>query len=144
MGFLRDYPDITREQLERTRGKMDGIGDCLVEGYEKLIPQMNLPDPKDNHVLAAAIRGRADLIVTRNLKHFPPDVLAQYDLDVQHPDVFLTHLIDLYPAQFVSAVKEHRISLKKRPKSPNEYLNLLKTQELAQAVNELRPFIDVI
>jgi hypothetical protein len=44
--------------------------DCLVTGYEKLIPAVELPDPNDRHVLAAAIVGRCDAIVSRNLKHF--------------------------------------------------------------------------
>ncbi len=40
--------------------------DALVTGYEGLIEGLHLPDPDDRHVLAAAIRGRADVIVTVN------------------------------------------------------------------------------
>ncbi len=69
--------------------------DSLVVGYESLIDFVTLPDPKDRHVLAAAIKGRADVIVTFNLKDFPADVLEAYDLSAQHPDVFLRHVIDL-------------------------------------------------
>lgn len=140
----RDHPNITTEQLERTRSKMDGIGDCVVTKYERLIPRMNLPHEEDNHVLAAAIRGRADVIVTQNLKHFPPEILSEYDLAAQHPDVFLTHIIDLYPGQFASAAKEHRLSLSRPAQTPNEYLNSLKKQGIVQTVTELRQFIDVI
>jgi death-on-curing protein len=51
---------------------MDGsTRDCLVTGYEGLIPALELPDPDDRHVLAAAIVGRCDVIVTQNLKDFP-------------------------------------------------------------------------
>ena len=38
--------------------------DALVTGYDDLIPGLQLPDPDDRHVLAAAIRSRADVIVT--------------------------------------------------------------------------------
>jgi predicted nucleic acid-binding protein len=47
---------------------MDGaVLDCLVFGYEDLIPSLTLPDEKDRHVLATAIRGRANVIVTFNM-----------------------------------------------------------------------------
>jgi hypothetical protein len=53
---LENRPDPTREQLERTRELMNGhVRDCLVIGYEVLIPELTLPDPDDRHVLAAAI-----------------------------------------------------------------------------------------
>ncbi|MFT4641948.1 MAG: hypothetical protein ACI8T1_005292 [Verrucomicrobiales bacterium] len=56
---LKDQPDLTRENLERTRRLMDAhAGDCLVSGYEKHISALSLPDPNDRHVLAAAILPR--------------------------------------------------------------------------------------
>lgn len=59
--------------------------DCLVTGFEPLIDILCLPDPNDRHVVAAAIKGRADVIVTFNLKHLPAETLNAYDIDVQHP-----------------------------------------------------------
>ena len=42
----RDYPDVTRQQAERIRDLMNAhIVDCLVTGYETLIPSLALPDP---------------------------------------------------------------------------------------------------
>jgi predicted nucleic acid-binding protein len=75
---LRDRADLSRDRLERTRDLMnDHILDCLVTGYEDLIPPLQLRDADDRHVLAAAIRGRADVIVTFNGKDFPDSVLSQ-------------------------------------------------------------------
>ena len=48
--------------------------DALVTGYQDLIPALQLPDPDDRHVLAAAIRGHADVIITMNLRDFPSDL----------------------------------------------------------------------
>jgi PIN domain len=70
--LLRNEPRRDRAVLERTRRLMDqSVRDCLVAGYEALIPQIALPDPNDRHVLAAAIVGRCNLIITQNLRHFP-------------------------------------------------------------------------
>jgi hypothetical protein len=55
--LLRNRPDLTRQKLERMRVLMDKhAADALVSGYETLIEGLHLPDPKDRHVLAAAIR----------------------------------------------------------------------------------------
>src|SRR5689334_18975619 len=73
----KDYPDITQAQTERIRDLMNGhVRDCLVTGYEDLIETLDLPDPDDRHVLAAAIRAGADVIVTTNLADFPKEALA--------------------------------------------------------------------
>ena len=81
---LANRPDLKREQLERTRTLMNAhVRDCLVNGYEDLIEGLDLPDPDDRHVLAAAIRTRASVIVTFNLDDFPADYLAKYGVEAQ-------------------------------------------------------------
>ncbi|MBI3092130.1 MAG: PIN domain-containing protein [Candidatus Tectomicrobia bacterium] len=138
---LRNRPDLKREQLEHTRELMDAHGrDCLVEDFESLIDSLRLPDPTDRHVLAAAIRGRADIIVTRNIKDFPRERLDPYGIEAQLPDTFITHLLDLNAAAVVRAALEHRASLKNPPKSVAEYLHTLARQGLTQTVAELPAF----
>lgn len=88
------------------------VPDCLVTGYEGLIENHNLPDPDDRHVLAAAIRCQAGVIVTYNLKDYPPDALANRAIDAQHPDEFVCHLHDLAPAAVCAAVRGQREALK--------------------------------
>ena len=95
---LVDRPDLTRGQLERTKSQMNThVHDALVEGYESLIAGLTLPDPDDRHVLAAAIHARAGVIVTFNLKDFPEEVLAPYGQQAQHPDNFVSNLLDDTP-----------------------------------------------
>jgi hypothetical protein len=77
-----ERPDWTREKLARTRALMDlHAVDALVTGYADLIPALELPDPNDRHVLAAAIRGQANVIVTMNLRDFPAEVLRPFGID---------------------------------------------------------------
>jgi hypothetical protein len=78
--------------------------DALVTGWEPLIATVQLPDPHDRHVVAAAWAGRADVIVTDNLADFPPDALPA-PLFRQSLDDFLLDSLDLYPAQVVAAVR---------------------------------------
>ena len=137
--LLKNRHDLTRDKLERTRMLMDKHAiDALVTGYEELIPGLQLPDPDDRHVLAAAIRGQANVIVTMNLRDFPSDVLAPFGIEAQHPDEFILHLLDLAPAAVVAAAESHRQSLKNPPKTVSEYLETLERQGLTQTVLVLR------
>ena len=141
----RDYPDITREKAERVRDLMNAhVRDCLVADYEELIPALTLPDPDDRHVLAAAIRARADVIVTINLADFPAATLRTYGIEAQHPDDFIVHLLDLAPGTVCAAVKRQRESLRNPPKSADELLATFEKQGLAQTVARLREFIDLL
>lgn len=143
--LLENRPDLRKEQLERTRGLMNkSTLDCLVTGYEDLIEGLELPDPDDRHVLAAAIRSNASVIVTYNLKDFPLLYLNEFGIDVQHPDVFIEHLIDLSPGTVCAAVKKHRNSLRNPSKTADEYLETLSRQQLPQTMERLRPFREVI
>jgi predicted nucleic acid-binding protein len=115
---LRARHDLTRRQLERTRALMNAHArDALITGFEPLIDVLDLPDPDDRHVLAAAIKGRADLIVTTNLKDFPAASLGRWGIEAQHPDEFLTHQFHLSEPAFLQAVKTVRQRLKNPPKS---------------------------
>lgn len=67
----------------------NAVADCMVTGYEDLVENLKLPDPDDRHVLAAAIRAHAQVIVTSNLRHFPADYLAQFDVEAKTPDDFV-------------------------------------------------------
>lgn len=142
---LENRPDLKPEQLARTRELMNShVRDCLVTGYQDLIDGLQLPDPDDRHVLAAAIRTRASVIVTYNLDDFPAAYLATYGLEVQHPDEFILHLLDLSPAAVCLAAKTQRAALKNPPRSVDEFLETLAQQRLPETVGKLREFGDLI
>lgn len=59
---------------------------ALVTGFESLIPGIRLPDTDDRHVVTAAVKTRAEAIVTFNLKDFPEQALAPFGVRAIHPD----------------------------------------------------------
>jgi len=89
-----------------------------------------LPDPKDSHVLAAAVRSRADMIVTLNHKHFPPAILKPYGIRTIGPDEFVQDLIGLFPEAAIETARLHRERLKHPPMDRRQYLNALRNSGL--------------
>ena len=143
--LLRNEPQRERAALERTRDLMDAkTRDCLVTGYEALIPSLQLPDPDDRHVLAAAIVGRCDTIVTQNIRDFRENVMAPYGIDVQHPDTFLCNHFHLAPGVFLTALRKVRGRLKNPPYTAKEYLAILTRQGLVATAAKLEQYSGVI
>lgn len=136
---LSNNPHISRARLERTRQLMDGaVRDCLVTEYGNLVDSLTLPDPDDRHVLAAAIQGDAEVIVTYNLADFPSQLLARYHIEVLHPDSFLANLFDTATDDFCAAARLQRQSLKSPPKNVEDFLTTLEAARLHQTVARLR------
>lgn len=110
--LLTERPDLKREQLERTAELMNkAVPGSLVTGHESLIAGLELPDPDDRHVLAAAIRCGAVAIITTNLKDFPKEQLDTFETLAIHPDDFIMDLADLEPELLEIAAKEQRANL---------------------------------
>lgn len=143
--ILRNRPDIDPKAIDRTAELMEkAVDDALVTDYEALIDGLTLPDPNDRHVLAAAIRCGAAVIVTSNLKDFPPERLSPYGIEAQHPDEFIENLFDLDNAAVLKAVQQHRKSLKRPPYDADEYLEVLRRQGLVQTARLLEPFAAIL
>ena len=85
------------EIAKRIQNVNDAFPDAMVEKYETLIDGLKLPDVKDCHVLAAAIKTNANVIITNNLKDFPNDYLASFGLSAKNADEFIVDTIDLNP-----------------------------------------------
>lgn len=87
---------VSATEIEKRISKAHlAFPDALVENYESLVDALKLPDAKDRHVLAAAIKTNANVIVTNNLKDFPKDYLANFGLTAKSADDFITDTIDL-------------------------------------------------
>jgi predicted nucleic acid-binding protein len=135
----RNRPDITEEKTARLCELMNGaVRDCLVLGYEPLIEVIDLPDPDDRHVLAAAIKVNAQLIVTRNRKDFPAKTLAQWGIKPKSPDDFVRDVIDLDSQAVWACVQQIVDSRVRRPVTVDDVLGELQRDGLVASTAALR------
>ena len=130
--------DQAKIQVERINA---AFPDAMVNNYEELISTLNLPDKKDCHVLAAAIKSDANLIVTNNLKDFDADYLLKFGLYAKNADDFIADTIDLN----TTLAKEAFITMVSNRTNPSldEYqvLNILRNRGLINSANYLHSLI---
>lgn len=110
-------------------------------GYDPLIDMIELPDRDDRHVLAAAIRCDASVIVTLNLGDFPSQALGKFSIEAQHPDDFVLTLLETFPDLVIEAARNHRASLTNPVKPADQYLAELDAQGLSRSVIALRELV---
>lgn len=134
-------PDIAEDQLARTQTLMNkALPDAMVSGFEPLISGITLPDSNDCHVVAAAIRCKAEVIVTMNLKDFPRNLMAEFEIEALHPDEFIMDLFDLNQALVLKAVNAQRASFRQPAMGVTVYLDSLLRQGLPMTVSALDKF----
>ncbi|WP_250281683.1 MULTISPECIES: PIN domain-containing protein [unclassified Frankia] len=105
LGKRGTAPEETDAYLTRLFRQMKtAFPEAPVTGWERLVPTIELPDPDDRHVVAAAVASRADVIITDNLADFPPAALPA-PLTRQSLDDFLLDELDLHPDLVVKAVR---------------------------------------
>lgn len=114
--------DIAPEKLLRRRQAMDTA----------------LPDPDDRHVLAAAIGSQAQVILTFNERDFPPEAVARFGIETQHPDVFLRHLIDLAPQVVRARIASMVAAWQNPPTTTGEVIAMLERAGLPESAAALR------
>jgi hypothetical protein len=140
--LLERRPDLDEHRLRRTQALMNrALPDARVTGHEPLIAALELPDPGDRHVLAAAIRAGAQTIVTENIRHFPVAALAEYGIDAERPDPFLLGLLDTDQHLFLQAVRAQLETLTNPPQTKDQLLDTLRGGGLVQTVGALRPML---
>ena len=109
-----------------------------VAAWQPLVACMRLPDPNDVHVLAAAVAGHADCIVTANLRHFPNAVLRPYGIEAIHPDDFLIAQLDLDEFAALAAFRDMRARKKSPALNAEEFAHALERNGLVATANRLR------
>lgn len=142
--LIKNHPD-KEQNIRRTAEVMaEQFPEALVCGYEDLIPSLELPDPDDRHVLAAAIKVGAHAIVTNNLKDFPADQMALYELEAESPDGFLNNTFELYPEDAIQAIRTMRLRYDRPETSAGELIMALMRSGLVQLAAALRPHFELL
>ncbi|MDE3212906.1 MAG: hypothetical protein KGM98_06700 [Bacteroidota bacterium] len=99
------------------------------------------PDEDDRHVLAAAIKTNANIIVTNNLKDYPEDYLQSFGIKAKNADDFLTDIIDLNQDQAIAAFKEMVLNKKNPPLDEFDVLNQFRRMGLKDTANYLHTLL---
>lgn len=134
----RDRPELG-PKLRRTRGLLEAaFADLLVDGYAHLLQRLDLPDPDDRHVLAAAIVAEASTIVTFNVKDFPADRLAPYGVTAVHPDVFVLACVEAGPEAVAAVIRAQAAALVNPPTTVAELVARLGLQGLPLSMDAIQ------
>lgn len=115
----------------------NAVLDALVTGYEGMIEALNLPDPNDRHVLAAAIIARSSCIVTFNTSDFPQSALEPFGLHAVHPDNFIIDVESLSPTEFARAVSEDFAHYKTPTLSVEGYVESMKRAGIPKTADKI-------
>ena len=123
---------------KRVMAMNSAFEDASSEPWEALVDSIVLPDPDDRHVVAAALAGRADVLVTHNVKDFPREVLARFDLDVQTPDHFLLNLLDLDPDRVLATLRRQAQATRRPQINAHEVINNLERAGVPEFAAKVR------
>lgn len=115
--------------------------DAMVDDYDEFKPEVKiLPDGDDDHVIAAACRCRASVLVTENIKDFPVSILSPLGIESKTSDDFIADTIDLDPLLAVRALARMRARFQNPKLSPDSLLLRFESQGFIQTADLLRPY----
>lgn len=135
---LVKLPQLDEAAVERRLGHMvTAFPHAMVTGYEPLIEGMEC-DPKDRHVMAAAVHSDCQVVVTYNLKDFPEAAMASHQIEAVHPDTFLLDQLDLYPEAVVHALWRQSAAAARPKLTPLQLIAAFEKLELRYFASELR------
>jgi hypothetical protein len=139
----RIHPDIDPPRIRRRLDAMaTAFTDANVTGWEAVAAGLDLPDPDDRHVLAAAIAGGGQSLVTFNLKDFPVEPLTAAGVEARHPDEFLLDQLDLFPSLALEVLTRQADDMHRPPSDLAGLLNRLErcgVPDFADAVRRIAP-----
>jgi predicted nucleic acid-binding protein len=130
--WARLYPERAAQAADILMLMRIAVPDWRAPESRHVLEAAKLPDPADRHILAAAVGVGAQVIVTRNLRDFPPSGVAPYDVEARTPDRVLCDLFDDRPDLVLAAAAAMRARLKRPPQTPDEWLAGLTAGHLGQ------------
>lgn len=141
--FAQRFRDPDTAQRHRTSME-HAFPEALVERYTDLIPAICLPDSADRHVVAAAVRTKASLIVTDNLRHFPAETLIDHELEAVSLDAFVADLLDLAGVEAVAAFRWMRQRFRNPAITAETLLRKMEEQGMVQAADHLQVYREIL
>ncbi len=133
--------DHVAEKVRLTQKDLDAFFfDALILGYDNYIDTINLPDKDDRHVLAAAISGDCDFIITQNISDFPTEILESYGIEAHTPDEFLVMLFEAHPQDMLESARAVLKKLKNPAYNVDTYLDMRMKDGLVETVSLLQQY----
>ena len=142
--LLEQKPHLEPSVRSQRHAMSEHFPEAVVTGFEPLIETLELPDADDRHVLASAVRCRAQYIVTDNLADFPAEVLGRFDIEAVDADGFLSRTFDLYPSEALAVLRTLRTAYRNPPFTPSEFICDLTTKGLPNLAAQIREHPDEI
>lgn len=146
IALMRIHNEVDSSRFQnRFQSMNNAFDDALVTGWEPLVAglqDLDLPDPDDAHVIAGALRGRADIIVTENIKHFPESVLDSLGLTAVRTDEFLMDQFDLAPSSAYAVVEGQARAMARPPAEIEQLIDRLErngARKFAKAIRDMIP-----
>lgn len=119
--------------------------EAMVDDFDHLLAVCDAaPDAKDRHVLAAAIKTRADVIVTDNLKHFPDRMLATFGIEARSADDFIADTAMLDIGRAMTAFRQMRSDYVNPAMSVEDLFIKMDDQGLTETVDVLRHYAELL
>lgn len=102
----KGYQDHSERAEKSVCDMQSAFTEAMVDNYEHLYGSLpDLPDPNDAHVIAAAIKAKADVIVTENIRDFPDQLVSDFGLEIITADAFITDTMTLHMPSAISAIR---------------------------------------
>ncbi|WP_433167504.1 PIN domain-containing protein [Kribbella sp. CA-247076] len=140
----RNRPEgVSEEKIDKRIATMNKVfPKAMTSGYEDLEPQMQA-DPKDKHVLAAAVRSESAVLVTDNVKDFNPPSTGPNAMRVEKLSQFLSRKLQENPQQVQGALQDMVNRNKRDPRTMSQLLDKMAAQPelraFAQNLNSVVP-----
>jgi hypothetical protein len=130
----------------RARAAMErAFRDAIVEDFDSFLPickALALPDPGDAHVLAAAMKTRADVLVTDNRNDFRDPLMTALNMEARTADEFIADTAMLDPGRAVAAVRRRRESYRNPALTADQFLLVMEARGLLETADALRPYVE--
>ena len=145
MARERDLEDAEARGERAIKAMQAAFPEAMVEDFKLLgSAQFGLPDPGDEHVIAAAVKTQAQALVTENLKDFPVEILGQLNIEARSADDFIADTVALEEGCAIAAIRKMRGRLKRPEMSPEDFLRALEANNLFETASVLTPHLGSI